>query len=379
MYRNLKIMISGGGTGGHVFPAIAIADAVRVRFPDAEILFAGATGKMEMEKVPAAGYSIIGLPVRGLQRRLALSNLEIPFRLIVSLIRSVLLIRNFKPHAVAGAGGYASWPLLQAASWCRIPYLIQEQNSYAGIANRMLAKNAACICVAWKSMERFFPASKIVLCGNPVRSSICCTTVERKEAAAHFGLNPENPTVLVTGGSLGARTINESIAAMLDYFSENQHIQLIWQCGKSFFSQAKSLAAHDLLSNVRVFEFINRMDFAYAMADVVVSRAGAIALAELSLLGKAAILIPSPNVAEDHQTHNAMALVKDNAALMIPDNNAKERLQKVLPDLLSHAETRLELKKNILNHAYPGAADSIAEELIRLAGFSNKTEESRHE
>jgi len=364
----LNIIISGGGTGGHIFPAIAIADALKKKVPEAHILFVGASGKMEMEKVPAAGYKIEGLPVRGLQRRLTISNLSFPFRLLASLFKARAIIKRFRPAVVVGVGGYASGPLLRVAVNAKIPAVIQEQNSYPGITNKMLAKKVSKICVAYEGMDKYFPTNKIVLCGNPVRKDILELTGKKQEAAKFFNLDPDRKTLLITGGSLGARAINESMQKHVEAFIQND-VQVIWQCGKSYFPQISGSISELGTKGVRVMEFISRMDLAYAMADMVVSRAGAIALAELCITAKPAILIPSPNVAEDHQTHNAMALVQNNAAVLLKDNESREKFAAVVIELLfDEVKTKL-LSENIKKMAYTDAAENIAHEVLTAAKY----------
>jgi len=360
-YKKIKIIISGGGTGGHVFPAIAIAQALSKKIKDAEILFVGALGKLEMEKVPAAGYKIIGLNISGLQRRLTYKNLSFPFKLISSLLKAKKIIKNFKPDIVVGVGGYASGPVLRIATKMGIPTIIQEQNSYPGITNKILAHKVDKICVAYKDMEKFFPKSKIYLTGNPVREEVIDTAGKKDNALQFFNLNPEQKTVLIIGGSLGARTINESVIKHLPLFSEHK-IQLIWQTGKTYYGQVFQLALHH--KNVRIFEFITQMDLAYAAADIIVSRAGAIAVSEISAIKKPAILIPSPFVAEDHQTKNAMALVNYNAAILLPDKESGEKLGDTIIDLLNDDEKQKKLSKNISELAFENAADNIATLII---------------
>jgi UDP-N-acetylglucosamine--N-acetylmuramyl-(pentapeptide) pyrophosphoryl-undecaprenol N-acetylglucosamine transferase len=369
--RELHIIISGGGTGGHIFPAIAIADAIKKRVPNAQILFVGANGKMEMEKVPAAGYQIEGIPVRGLQRKLTLSNLIFPFRLLMSLVKARSIIRRFKPDVAVGVGGYASGPLLRMAVQAKIPAIIQEQNSYPGITNRLLAKRVKKICVAYNGMEKYFPKEKIIVCGNPVRNDILNLAGKMPEAAGFFNLDPNRQTLLITGGSLGARTINESVAKNIDLFVQNG-LQVIWQCGKSYYPIAAALIPAFEPKGIRILEFISRMDLAYAMADIVVSRAGAIALAELCIAGKPAILVPSPNVTEDHQTHNAMALAGNDAAILLKDAEANERLGAMVIDLMRDTEKIRTLSENIRKMAFSDAAGKIADEVLALAKYNTK-------
>ncbi len=360
-----KVIISGGGTGGHIFPAIAIANALKEKVEGVEILFVGAKGKMEMEKVPNVGYSIKGLWISGLQRKLTdVRNLLFPFKLISSLWNSFWIVKRFKPQVVVGTGGYASGPLLFVGSKLGVPALIQEQNSYPGITNKLLAKMVQCICVAYDNMERFFPKQKMLLLGNPVRQDILEVATKRGEAITHFGLDENKKTVLVVGGSLGARTVNESIALCLDMLTD-EDTQLIWQTGVTYAKQAEKDAQGK--ASVRVLPFISRMDLAYAAADIVVSRAGASTISELCLIGKPAILVPSPNVAEDHQTKNAIALLEENAALMVKDVKAKKELTEVLKKLLQDKGKQKQLAKNIRQLAKHQSADRIAEEVIKLA------------
>lgn len=358
-----KFIISGGGTGGHIFPAIAIADALKRKLPQAGILFVGAKGRMEMEKVPAAGYAIKGLWISGLQRRITTQNLLFPIKVISAYIKARSIIRNFKPDTVIGVGGYASGPTLRAAISMKIPTIIQEQNSFPGITNKFLAPNVKRICVAYEGMEKYFPAERIVITGNPVRRDISSLYDKRAEALSFFGLRANIPTLLVIGGSLGARTINESIMHSLSMLVENG-LQVIWQTGKVFAEKASAAVEENANKGICTFAFINRMDMAYAAADIVVSRAGAIAISELCLVGKPAILIPSPNVAEDHQTKNALALVKKNAALLVRDSEALEELGKQILLLANDAPLKEQLSANILQLAFPEAADRIADEII---------------
>ena len=359
-----KVIISGGGTGGHIFPAIAIANALKDKVAGLEILFVGARGKMEMEKVPNAGYSIKGLWISGLQRSLKdTRNLLFPFKLLSSLWKSFWIIKKYKPHVVVGTGGYASGPLLFMGSKLGVPALIQEQNSYPGITNRLLSKTAQRICVAYANMERFFPKEKMLFLGNPVRQDILEIKNKRAEAIQYFDLDAQNKTVLVVGGSLGARTINESMALCLDMLS-NENTQLIWQTGKNYAEQAAKEAEGKI--HVKVMPFIAKMDLAYAAADIIVSRAGASTISELCLIGKPVILVPSPNVAEDHQTQNAMALYNEKAALMVADKSAKEKLPLALKDLLADTIQQKELGENITKLAKHQSAEKIAEEVIKL-------------
>jgi len=362
--QSLNILISGGGTGGHIFPALAIAEAIRTQRPGARFLFVGARGRMEMERVPAAGYPIEGLWISGLQRRMSLSNLAFPFKIIHSLVHARRILRRFRPAVAVGVGGYASAPALWMASRMGIPTLIQEQNSFPGIANRILARTADIICVAYEGMDRYFPASAIRLTGNPVRHTVLPHQGKRAEALQHFGLSGNSPVLLSIGGSLGARTMNEAIAAGLDTIHE-AGIQLIWQTGKAFIGEAERLAAP--YPGIRPYAFIQRMDLAYSLADLVVSRAGAIAIAELSAAGMPSILVPSPNVTEDHQTKNALALVQKGAALMIRDAEAQTQLVPGMIELAQQSEKRRELAGAIKNLAHPDADRLIATLALELA------------
>ncbi|MGQ0827668.1 MAG: undecaprenyldiphospho-muramoylpentapeptide beta-N-acetylglucosaminyltransferase [Bacteroidota bacterium] len=363
--KPLKIIVSGGGTGGHIFPAIAIANAIKILRPDAEFLFVGAKGKMEMEKVPAAGYKIEGLWISGLQRKLTLTNLAFPFKVISSLMRAKKIIRSFKPHAAIGTGGFASGPMLQVAANKGLVTLIQEQNSYPGITNRILSKKVDKICVAYAGMEKYFPKEKILLTGNPVRQDILSLEGKRDRGLETFGLNPDKKIILVIGGSLGARTINESIVKCLEEFEKN-NIQLIWQTGKSFFETAKNAVSKYEKKGIRAFDFIQKMDHAYAVADLVISRAGASSISELCLVKKPCILIPSPNVAEDHQTKNAMALVTYNAAVLIKDSHACEQLCNETLKLISDPVQCHKLSENIGGLAFRDSANVIANEVLSL-------------
>jgi UDP-N-acetylglucosamine--N-acetylmuramyl-(pentapeptide) pyrophosphoryl-undecaprenol N-acetylglucosamine transferase len=362
----IKVIISGGGTGGHVFPAIAIANAVKIRMPDSDILFIGATGRMEMEKVPAAGYPIIGLWISGLQRRLTWKNLTFPLKVISSLIKADNIIRRFKPDIVIGVGGYASGPTLRAAVRKKIPTLIQEQNSYPGITNKLLGKKVNKICVAYDGMERFFPKNKIVFTGNPVRQDILVISNKREEALSKFGLAANKKVILVIGGSLGAGTINKSVMDCVRKGITEKGCQLLWQTGKFYFQNILANPEISTYRDVHVVPFIDRMDLAYAIADIVVSRAGAIAISELCIAGKPSILIPSPNVAEDHQTKNARALENKGSAIMIKDVEAEELLFTTLTRLIEDENLQIKLHENISLLAIPDAADRIAEEALQL-------------
>ena len=367
MNKKLKVILSGGGTGGHIFPALAIANEIKKMVPDAEFLFVGAEGRMEMEKVPAAGYKIVGLWISGLQRKLTLSNLSFPFKVILSVLKAKKIIKEFKPAIVIGTGGYASGPTLKAAASKGIPTLIQEQNSYPGITNKLLSKKANKICVAYEGMERFFPKEKIVFTGNPVRQDISDLSSKRNEAISFFSLDPTKKTILIIGGSLGARTINESIGAGLEEFHKN-NIQVIWQTGKGYIETARLQETNYL--STKVFDFITRMDLVYAAADCIISRAGASSVSEIQIIGKPCILVPSPNVAEDHQTKNAMALVNKNAALLVKDMDAKNTLVETSIALLKDEARQNELKNNIVKMAMPSAASVIAKEALKLAKYN---------
>jgi UDP-N-acetylglucosamine--N-acetylmuramyl-(pentapeptide) pyrophosphoryl-undecaprenol N-acetylglucosamine transferase len=360
-----RIIISGGGTGGHIFPAIAIANALKKLDPATEILFVGANGRMEMEKVPAAGYKIIGLDIQGLQRGSIMKNLQFPVKLLNSVRRSIKIIKDFKPDAAVGVGGYASGPLLYAASIKGIPYLIQEQNSYAGITNKWLGKKADKICVAFDGMEQFFPASKIIKTGNPIRKESVEIAGKHMQAAELLKLSPTKKTILVTGGSLGARTLNNSIMAGLDKIIAAD-VQLIWQTGKFYYKGIIEKLGEDYNPNIRIMEFVNRMDLAYAAADIIISRAGAGTIAELCVIKKPVILVPSPNVAEDHQTKNALALIHDNAAIFIPDRDAEIKLVDTALELLNDKDKQKTLSSNIGKLALPNADEVIAKEVMRI-------------
>ncbi|MDB3887316.1 undecaprenyldiphospho-muramoylpentapeptide beta-N-acetylglucosaminyltransferase [bacterium] len=360
-----RVIISGGGTGGHIFPAIAIANAIKEQFSGTEILFVGAEGKMEMEKVPAAGYKIVGLPIMGLQRRFTLQNLKFPFKLIASLVKAKKVLNDFKPDVVVGVGGYASGPLLKIALRKGIPALIQEQNSYPGITNKLLASKVEKICVAYQGMEKFFPKEKIIITGNPVRQDIKTAKNKRERGLEHFKLSADKKTVLVIGGSLGARTINEAIDKGLSSFTENK-VQLIWQTGKWYADKAMQAVENHKDVGIITLPFIGKMDYAYAVADIVISRAGAISVSELCLTAKPSILVPSPNVAEDHQTKNAMALVNSNASLLVKDVEASSELVSKAIELLQNEMKIKELSKNISSLAYSDSADIIAREVMKL-------------
>jgi UDP-N-acetylglucosamine--N-acetylmuramyl-(pentapeptide) pyrophosphoryl-undecaprenol N-acetylglucosamine transferase len=362
----VRILISGGGTGGHIFPAIAIADAVKALAPEADIRFVGAKGKMEMEKVPKAGYPIEGLWISGFQRKLTLRNLSFPFKLISSLWRSRRIIGRFEPQVVIGVGGYASGPLLQIANSQGIPTLLQEQNSFPGITNRLLGGRADKICVAYEGMERFFPSEKLLLTGNPVRANLQQIKATREEGARHFGFDPAKPILFVFGGSLGARSINVAMAANAAALKARPDVQVLWQVGKLYEAEF-TVCETAQLPNVKAEAFIDGMDLVYTMSDVIVARSGALTISELQFAGKPAIFIPSPNVAEDHQSKNAQALVKKEAALMIPDAEARVRILQDAIALIDNTERRQRLSANIQKMAQPDAAARIAREVLRLA------------
>lgn len=358
-------MISGGGTGGHIYPAIAIANAWKEKHPSSEILFVGASGKMEMQKVPEAGYKIKGLPVAGLQRSLTIENLKFPFKLLKSLTQASQIIKDFNPDAVVGVGGYASGPVLYAAQRKGIPTLVQEQNSYAGLTNKILAKRAKKICVAYPEMDRFFPTDRIAYTGNPVRKDILDLSGKREKALNHFGLDSAKKTLLVLGGSLGARTLNQAVLADMQKLDKEGY-QVLWQCGKFYFQEMKSRLADSGLKNIHLKEFIREMDLGYAAADVIVSRAGALSVSELSLVGKPVIFIPSPNVAEDHQTKNAMAYVSHEAALLVKDSEAVGALEQKVTKLMKDDKLSGVLGRNIRSLAKPDAANAIVKEIEQL-------------
>lgn len=382
MDNELRIIISGGGTGGHIFPAVSIANAIKEIHPEAKILFVGAEGRMEMQRVPAAGYDIEGLPVSGFNRKNLLKNISILIKLWKSQCKAKRIIRNFKPQVAVGVGGYASGPTLNMAGKLGIPTLLQEQNGYAGVTNKLLAKRAKKICVAYEQMERFFPAEKIIMTGNPVRQALVQTTLTREEGIKHFDLDPKKKTILIIGGSLGARTINESILAGLnlvqasnDASAIDNQIQLIWQTGKYYYKEMDERVKQNATQKFPLYmnDFISSMEHAYAAADLVISRAGAGSISEFCLLGKAVILVPSPNVAEDHQTKNAMALVKKGAAICITDKEAPIKLIPEALKLIHDAERIKKLQENILTLAKPNAAATIANEVILLANEYRST------
>jgi UDP-N-acetylglucosamine--N-acetylmuramyl-(pentapeptide) pyrophosphoryl-undecaprenol N-acetylglucosamine transferase len=356
-----RVLIGGGGTGGHVFPAIAIADALKAKNPHMEFLFVGALGKLEMEKVPEAGYSIEGLPVAGFQRRLTLKNLTFFYKLLVSMIRSRRIIGSFSPDLAVGVGGYASGPILKAAARTGIPILIQEQNSYAGVTNRLLARSARRICVAYENMERYFPAESIVITGNPVRQYLLNLKEKPADAYKEFEIEKGKKVCLVVGGSLGARTLNQSLLEGLDKLARKDLV-VLWQCGKYYRDEVEEKVGASKLKNIRVLPFISRMDLAYGVADLIVARAGAITISELCIVGKPVILVPSPNVAEDHQTHNAEALVSRSAAIMVRDGEARGQLLDRMLDLLDNRTEQEKLSKNIKQLGIVDASQRIAAE-----------------
>lgn len=363
--KQLRIMITGGGTGGHVFPAIAIADAIKKLRPDTEFLFVGAVGKMEMERVPRAGYPIEGLNVAGFQRGLSVKNLSFPFKLLGSLWKARRIVRRFKPDVVIGTGGYASGPVMRAAQHAGIPTLIQEQNSYAGVTNKILGKKAARVCVAYDHMEQFFPPDKIVFTGNPVRSDIVSLKGKRAEAQQYYKLDPDKKTIAVIGGSLGARSLNEAMHKNAKLLANDSNIQVLWQCGK-FYELIYTESDTAQLPNVQCMAFIDRMDLLYAAADVVIARAGALTISELCLVGKPVVLVPSPNVAEDHQTKNALALVEKGAARLIRDVDAKDRMLQDALLILENEALAFSLSESIRQMGRPNAAETIAREAIKL-------------
>jgi len=360
-----KFIISGGGTGGHIFPAISIANALKKRLPDADILFVGALGRMEMERVPAAGYPIEGLPISGFDRKNMLRNIRVVWNLLRSLVLARRIISRFKPNVAIGVGGYASAPTLRAASALGVPTVIQEQNSYAGVTNKLLARKAKRICVAYEGMDRFFPKDKVILTGNPVRQDLFSVELKTEEAYRFFNFDPKKKTILVVGGSLGARTINQSIIAGLDKLAKTD-VQIIWQTGKFYIEDARKAAEPFISPNLLVTDFVSRMDMAYSIADLVVSRAGASSISELCLLAKPVILIPSPNVAEDHQTQNALALVHKDAAIMIKDADSKAQLVDKMLEVIEDETQLNKLSKSILQLAEKDSADRIAEEILKL-------------
>lgn len=367
MEDELRIIISGGGTGGHIFPAVSIANAIRAKYPEAKILFVGALGRMEMQRVPAAGYEIIGLPISGFNRKNMLKNVVVLYRIWKSQQMAKKIIRKFNPMAAVGVGGYASGPMLNQCTKMGIPCLIQEQNSYAGVTNKILSKKVDRICVAYDGMERFFPADKIVKTGNPVRQALLDTKLTKAEALKSFGLSEDKKTILIVGGSLGARTVNESVLQNLDMIKESG-VQFIWQTGKYYNASIMAeLKQRGTVPSLHVTDFISDMGAAYKAADLVISRAGASSISEFCLIGKPVILVPSPNVAEDHQTKNAMALVNKNAALYVKDADAPAEVVKLALQTVKDDARLKELSENILKLALPDSADIIANEVVKLA------------
>lgn len=359
-----RLLISAGGTGGHIFPALSVANEFRRKHPDSEILFVGALGKMEMEKVPQAGYTIVGLPVMGMPRKVSFKFLKFIFMLLKSLIAARKVIKEFKPHVAAGFGGFASGPILYWASRMKVPTLIQEQNSYAGVTNKILSKRARKICVAYEGMNKFFPESKIVLTGNPVRKSLFDNLVSVMESSKFFNLSNDKPTVLVLGGSLGARSINDAIIKNLGWFAKSD-VQLLWQTGKLYYDEMIERSKNIDLNGVKIVQFIDQMEYAYSIADIIISRAGAGTISELCIVGKPVILIPSPNVAEDHQTYNARALSDIHAAILLPDKKIGDIIN-VISKLLDDKELRKELRINIRGLAIQKADEEIANEIEKL-------------
>jgi UDP-N-acetylglucosamine--N-acetylmuramyl-(pentapeptide) pyrophosphoryl-undecaprenol N-acetylglucosamine transferase len=373
-YKPIRAIISGGGTGGHIFPAVSIAHKLKELNPDTEILFVGAKGKMEMEKVPAEGFQIVGLPIVGMQRRLTLKNIwndiQVPFKVLSSIGKARKIVRQFKPDIAVGVGGYASAPLLWAASGMKVPCLIQEQNGFAGATNKILAKRVGSICVAYEGMEKFFPADKIVLSGNPIRPAVSspATPAMKEEAMKFYGLDAAKKHVFVVGGSLGSGTLNK---AMKRWIQEGcpggEDVEIIWQCGKYYKADTDAfMAEHPEVKGISHFDFISRMDLAFAAADVVISRSGASTVSEVCAMGKATVFVPSPNVAEDHQTHNAMALVRKDAAMIVKDSEAPEKLMSTALDLVHNPEKIATLEKNALAMALRDAAKVICDEVYRL-------------
>ena len=360
--HKFKVILSGGGTGGHIFPALSIAHALKIKYPESDFLFVGAKGKMEMEKVPNAGFKIIGLWISGIQRKQLFRNILFPLKLIVSLLKSVVIVLKFKPHVVIGTGGFASGPLLYVASIFGTPTLIQEQNSFPGITNKLLAKKAHKICVAYDNLETFFPKEKIVITGNPVRQDLLDLKEKQEEAHSTFNLSPTKKIVLVLGGSLGARRINQLVETQLQYF-KNNNIQVLWQCGKLYFDEYRH---YDDTTDVQVMSFIKRMDLAYAASDIIISRAGASSVSELCIVGKPVIFIPSPNVAEDHQTKNAQAISSQNAALLIAEKNLEDEFETQFSELINNEGLQKSFATNIKKLAKKSATNDIVHEIEKL-------------
>ncbi|WP_438710116.1 undecaprenyldiphospho-muramoylpentapeptide beta-N-acetylglucosaminyltransferase [Aquimarina muelleri] len=368
MSKKLKVILSGGGTGGHIYPAISIANEICKRYPDASILFVGAKDRMEMQKVPEAGYEIIGLWISGIQRKLTLSNLMFPLKLLSSLWRSRKIIKKFNPDVVIGTGGFASGPLLKMANVKNIPAVLQEQNSFPGITNKWLSKGVNKICVAYDGMEQFFPKDKIIKTGNPVRQDLLKTEDKRGRSILKYNLDPEKKTILIIGGSLGARRINQLIEKELDFFKE-KNVQVIWQCGKLYYSDYKKYTNQ---KNVQVYQFLDTMDLAYASADVIISRAGASSVSELCIVAKPTLFIPSPNVAEDHQTKNAKAIVDKDGALMLKESELEDKFQRTISELLESEELQNKLSKAIKKLALPNATLDIVDEIEELIKNTTK-------
>ncbi len=362
-----RVIISGGGTGGHIFPAIAIADEIKKRNPKAEILFIGAQGKMEMEKVPAAGYRIEGLTIVGFQRKLTFSNFLLPFKIIKSLLKARSILKEFKPQAVVGVGGYASGPTLQAATMLKLPTLVQEQNSFPGKTNKLLASKVNVLCTAYDGLDKFFPKEKIRLTGNPVRHDMVSIDGKREEAMNYYGFDSSKKTILIIGGSLGARTLNNALVQNIAEIARHDEIQILWQSGKLYYEQMLEIMNKEKVGSIKLVQFIDRMDLAYAAADVIISRAGAISVSELCLIGKPVVLVPSPNVAEDHQTKNAMALVNKNAAILVKDTEATQHLFSVVFQLMTDESRMMTYSSEIKKLAKPNATADIVNELEKIA------------
>lgn len=362
-----RVIISGGGTGGHIFPAIAIADEIKKRNPKAEILFIGAQGKMEMEKVPAAGYRIEGLAIVGFQRKLTFSNFLLPFKIVKSLLKARSILKEFKPQAVVGVGGYASGPTLQAATMLKLPTLVQEQNSFPGKTNKLLASKVNVLCTAYDGLDKFFPKEKIRLTGNPVRHDMVSIDGKREEAMNYYGFDSSKKTILIIGGSLGARTLNNALVENIAEIARHDEIQILWQSGKLYYEQMLEIMNQKKVGSIKLVQFIDRMDLAYAAADVIISRAGAISVSELCLIGKPVVLVPSPNVAEDHQTKNAMALVNKNAAILVKDTEATQHLFSVVFQLMTDESRMMTYSSEIKKLAKPNATVDIVNELEKIA------------
>lgn len=367
-YRKLRVIISGGGTGGHIFPAVSIANKLKEVNPETEILFVGAKGRMEMEKVPAAGYRIEPLEIAGLKRSLSLDNLKLPFKVIGSIRKARKIIRDFQPDIVVGVGGYASAPTLMAANSLNIPTLIQEQNGFAGLTNKIVGKKARSICVAYEGMERFFPADRIVISGNPIRKEITKATPQtRAEGISFYGLDPKKKHIFIVGGSLGSRTLNTAVTKWIESGCPSKvNFDIIWQCGKFYKKEIDEFMASHKTEGIQHHDFISRMDLAYAAADIVISRSGASSVSELCAAGKASIFVPSPNVTEDHQTHNAMALVRKDAAILVTDADAPQKLMSVADELLADSGRIAQMEENIARLALPDAAMTIVDQIYRI-------------